>query len=113
VLVRTRVGKREHVVGGNGQKGAIKGLGEVSVVRGDRMVDSHEIGAGGKRAFDHQGRQRCDDLGLDMAATEHSRANIHEVGDRVAAIPNELHAFSRRRGAGAGGGGLLLGGCSR
>lgn len=61
------------------------------------MVYGDEIGAGGERAFHHQGRQRRDDLGPDMAATEHGRAHRHEVGDRVVAISDELYAFSKRR----------------
>ena len=97
------IGQREHVVGGDGQEGAVQGLVEVAIVGADGMVDGDEVGASREGALDHQLGQGRDDRGKHMAAAEHGFAHGHEVGNRVVAIADQL-------GSGAQQGAYALGG---
>jgi hypothetical protein len=77
------------------------------------MVNCDQIRAHGKCSLDHHFGERCNDRGLDMAATKHGLANGHEVRDRVVAIANKLYAIRMRKLRRVQLGEVLLGGCLR
>jgi hypothetical protein len=77
------------------------------------VVDGDQIGARGKGALDHHLGERCDNRGLDVAATQHGRANGHKVRDRVVPIANQLYAFRMWTPMRALLGTVPLGGCSQ
>jgi hypothetical protein len=77
------------------------------------VVDGDKIGTRGKGALDHHLGERCNDRGLNVAATQHGLADGHEVRDRVVAISNELYAFRMRKPMRTLTGTVPLGGCSQ
>jgi hypothetical protein len=60
-------------------------------------VHGHEIGARGKGPLDHQLGERADHGRLHMATAQQRLAHVHEVGDGVVAIADELGGSDYRR----------------
>ncbi|KAK1247665.1 hypothetical protein MKX07_000553 [Trichoderma sp. CBMAI-0711] len=88
VLLGRREGEQVSVR--DGQEAAVESAGQVAVVGADGIVDGDEVGASGKGALDLDLGQGRADRGLDVAAAEHGRAEVHEVCDGVIAIADEL-----------------------
>ncbi len=83
-------GRREDVGRRRGQEAAVQRLGEVPVLRRDGIVHRHQVRADGERALDLDLVQRAHDGRQHVAASQHRRADGHEVRHRVPAIADQL-----------------------
>ena len=98
VLGRHRHGEQALVR--HGQEAPVQRAREVPVLGGDGVVHGDEVRARGERALDLDLAQRAGDRGEHVPATEHRRAERHEVGDGVLAIADELLEVARDEGLG-------------
>ena len=58
------------------------------------MMDCHKVCAVDKGTLDLEFNERGDDRGEDVSAPEHLTTDLHEVGDGVIAIADELQLLA-------------------
>ena len=73
-----------------GEKGTIEGEREISIGRGDGVVDGDELGAVGEGAFDLDFVEHFGDAGHDLVFAEEVAAEVHEFGDGFSVADEKL-----------------------
>lgn len=87
---------------GNGEEGAVESFLDVAIIRGDGVVDGHEVGAVVEGALNLDLLEARGHGGEDVPATQHLLALVHERGDGVCAISDELMNVIGDEGRGFG-----------
>lgn len=78
----------------------MQGQLQIAVVVADRVVHCDQLGAIGEGALNLHLDQCLGHSGHDLAAAQELLTKVHEVGDRVLAVANELCKLTGDQGSG-------------